>query len=87
MTTYLNEEKKQALSQFLNCEIEEIEEGYADNYFEVNSEEYEVLTDSEADSRWDEEIESYINECILPEIPEQYQNYFDYEAFKRDAQF
>ena len=27
----------------------------------------------------------YIEECILPELPENMQNYFDEEAWKRDA--
>ena len=46
---------------------------------------YLVLTDSEADDIEDERLNQYIEECIMPEIPERLQNYFDEEAWKRDA--
>ena len=54
------------------------------NYY---GEEYDVLTDEEANDRWDEELQNYIDKIILPEIPEPYKNYFDDEAWKRDAQY
>jgi len=47
--------------------------------------EYLVLTDDEADAKWDEALENYIDECILPEIPSQYRNYFDNKKWKEDA--
>lgn len=62
-----------------------------DNGTEVDVEDYDengdwkVYTDSEADDAWDEELDSYINECILPEIPEAYRNYFWAESWKEDA--
>jgi hypothetical protein len=43
------------------------------------------LTEDEADERWDEELDNYIDECIMPEIPDCYQNYFDEKAWKHDA--
>ena len=46
-----------------------------------------VVTASERDERWDESLESYIDDCILPELPEMAQRYFDYKAWKRDARF
>ena len=79
--------KKQALANFKNCNIEDIQDGYSDNIFEIDGEEYEVLTDFEADDRWEEELDFYIDECILPQIPEKLQNYFDDEAWKRDARY
>lgn len=85
--------KKQALIQFLGIEdqpeqIEEIKiSSYNDNIFEYFNEEYEVLTDEEADERWDEELQYYIDEVIIPEIPDCWQNYFDEESWKRDARF
>lgn len=60
------------------------------NTYTVESEpgEYMVLTDAEADERWDEYLENYIDECILPQIlPEDLRSYFDHEAWKRDAKF
>ncbi len=49
--------------------------------------EYRVMTDSEADEAWDESLENYIDECILPEIPEHLRCYFDHEAWKHDAKY
>ena len=65
--------------------LNELSEGYNEECIEYGSEEYRVLTDSEADDANDENIESYIDECILPELPERYRFYFDNEAFKKDA--
>lgn len=47
--------------------------------------EYLVVTDGEADTLWDEDLENYLDECILPEVPELSQRYFDREAWKKDA--
>jgi hypothetical protein len=49
-------------------------------------ENHKVLTDDEADRENEEAIQNYIEECILPEIPERYGSYFDSEAFKKDAE-
>lgn len=53
----------------------------------INGDDLLILTDSEADDREEEELDSYIDDCIIPELPECYQNYFDYDAWKRDAHF
>jgi hypothetical protein len=46
---------------------------------------YAVLTDTEADDWWNQELENYVDECILPELPEQYRGYFDSEGWKDAA--
>ena len=69
----------------LKEELNNIKEGYTYNIFEYYNEEYEVLTDEEADERWEEELQHYIDECILPELPDFAARYFDEEAWKRDA--
>src|SRR5688572_28204867 len=53
--------------------------------FSVHGAEYAVLTDAEADRAWDGALESYIDDCLLPEVPVAFHNYFDHEAWKRDA--
>ncbi len=54
-----------ALAEYFGCEFSEvIEEG--NNYFEVNGDEYLVLTDEEAD----EEVKNYIKESLWAFIPE-----------------
>ena len=55
--------------------------------YEVEGGEVLVVTESERDERWDENLESYIDDCILPELPEISQQYFDSEKWKRDARF
>ena len=65
-------------------ELDSIVEGHS-NMFSYYNEDYYVLTDLEADDMEDDSLDNYINECILPEIPEHLQNYFDEVAWKRDA--
>jgi predicted GTPase len=82
------EDKVLALMSHLGLEDpEDISVGYSDEIFEYGRQEYLVLTDDEADAKWDEELENYIDECILSELPEKYQPYFDRESWKRDAKF
>jgi len=61
-----------------NCEVVEDYEEHGD---------YLVCTNDEADELWDESLENYIDECIISELPKQYQNYFDREGWKSDARF
>ena len=87
---YTEEEIEQAMAdavQEVADELDSIREvSYSDNTFEYGSEEYEVLTDFEADGRMEEELDNYLEECIYPEIQnETLRNYFDEEAWKSDA--
>lgn len=83
-------EKIVALALHLEIDFEEAQRievsSYDDCVFEYGSEEYLVCTDSEADEKWDEYLDNYIEECVLPEIPEAYRNYFDEDAWKSDAE-
>lgn len=76
-----------ALANHLEIEIDEIQSTkYDEKILEVGNDEYLIVTDQEADDIWDERLESYIDECILPDIPEHARNYFDNESWKVDAQ-
>ena len=81
------EEKIQALAQNLDLTEEEKEEirEESNSLFVYGDQEYNVYTDEEADEAWEEELNMYIDECILPEIPDYLRNYFDEEAWKSDA--
>lgn len=48
---------------------------------------YRVLSDDEADQEWDQALESYLDDCLLCELPDIAKQYFDREAWKRDARF
>ena len=76
-------------TSFCNDELEIVEELEEDDY----SIDYMVLTDAEADVKWEESLDSYIEECITPEIDKlsegagnlSYYITFDEETWKRDA--
>jgi hypothetical protein len=61
--------------------------GAGSDMYECETEqgEYLVLDDSEADTVADEQLESYIDEYILPECPHAIAPYFDRDAWKRAA--
>lgn len=78
--------KRAALAIELGCELAEVESGRFDpNLFDAEGGEYLVLDDDEANAAWEDSLDSYIDDCILPELPEIAQRYFDCDAFKRDA--
>ena len=80
--------KVKALAQHLNCKKKEItQSSYDENIFEYGNEEYLVVTDDEADDLREEILDSYLEEFIYPELPENLSNYFDDEAWKRDARY
>lgn len=86
LETFSEPEKVEALAAILDCSVLDIEEGYDSDNYEADGAEYLVLTDDEADKAWNESLDSYIDECILPELPKYLQNYFDDERWKSDAQ-
>jgi len=49
--------------------------------------EYMVGTDEEADEAWDQSLDSYLEDCIYPELPESVRNYFDDDKWKSDAKY
>jgi hypothetical protein len=85
-----SEERIEALADHLELtgdEWNDITEGYDETILEYGQQEYMVLTDDEANDRWEESLDSYIEECIIPELPEHLKYYFDDEAWKRDARY
>ena len=52
---------------------------------EYEEEDYMVLTDWEADDRWEESLDSYLEECIYPELTGNLKYYFDEDKWKQDA--
>jgi len=75
-----------ALAQHLDVDAEELTvSGYDDNIVEYGNEEYLVVDDSTADELWEESLDNYLEECIYPDLAGHLKNYFDDEAWKRDA--
>lgn len=84
------ETRVKALAKHLGCDAGDIEpSSYDETSLEVGdgkySDKYLVLTDDEADKVWDEQLGSYLEDCILYELPDEMQMYFDEEKWKRDA--
>lgn len=75
----------ESFEHFCSDECDEVEEFDNDDYW--------VLTDEEADEKWEESLDSYIEECITPEIDKlsegagnlSYYITFDEDMWKRDA--
>jgi len=84
ITTIEIETPEQALATHLSCDEDEISNPYGHVYSYGNNE-YIVADDHDCDELWKESIDSYIDDCVLPEIPEAYQHYFDNEAFFEDC--
>lgn len=55
--------------------VEEYDE-YTNNYL--------VLTNEEADQKWEEYLDDYLEQCIYPELPHSARGYFDDEKWKND---
>lgn len=80
-------EKLMAMYLFAEMSIESIDniEHNYDNEFEIEWQDYLVCTDEEADEAQDKDFDNYIEECILPELNERNRQYFDNDAWKKDA--
>lgn len=86
---YYWDAKQWAVFYNANCDLDLVEEiselDIDDEEFRFNGEDLLVLTDSEADDRWDEELDNYIDECL--DIPDWIRPYFDEERWKDDARY
>lgn len=83
--------KQWAIFKFLGNDLENVEEisnlDIDTDEIEINGNYYLVLTEDEADSRWEEELDYYLDECVYPELPNNLKYYFDEEKWKRAARF
>ena len=65
--------------------MQHTEDDYAECSARIEDESYLVLMDSEADALWEDYLEDYIDDIVLPELPEHLQTYFDRESWMDDA--
>ena len=77
------EQRAEAIKEVTD-ELDSIVETFPNN-FRYYNEDYLVLTDEEADEEEDERLNNYLEELVYSEIPEHLREYFDEEAWKRDA--
>lgn len=89
MTDYSNPHL--ALAAHLEVDASEVEPTkYDETEFTCQGAEYRVLSESERETAADAALESYIDECLLAEVPkgslgDTLRQYFDRDAWKRDA--
>lgn len=60
---------------------------YGLTVYSIGRREYAVGTDDEADEAWDQALDSYLDECVLPELPDVAKLYFNCDAWKSDARY
>jgi hypothetical protein len=70
-----SEDKKQALADYLEVDVEEIEDGYDENHFEVNGEEYMVLSEDESYDEFKDWEMSLIDDMGLDAFSENFQEH------------
>lgn len=80
----MNNEKAQALASFLGISVDDVDHDYDETY-SVEGGEYLVFTDDEADAAADASMDSYLDDCVFPDLPEVAQRYFDVASWKRDC--
>jgi hypothetical protein len=83
MEIYLFSDKYESIIEMM----EKLESFLDDSEKLIEDGDYLVYTDDEADEAQIESIQNYINDCILPELPEMYQQYFDSDRFIEDAKY
>lgn len=54
---------------------------------DFDNDDYLVLTDDEADDAREESLDSYLENCIYPELSGNLKNYFDDDKWKQDARY
>ncbi len=59
--------------------------GYGFNISGVGQYSIDILTNQESEDAYEEALDNYIEEVILPEIPQPYQYYFNNDKWKNDA--
>lgn len=81
-----------SLSCFLELSSQEMiddhvkcEDGSGNKLFSFGKKEYYVLTNEEADKLAEEIVDNYIEECVLPEIPERYRNLINSKPLVEEA--
>jgi hypothetical protein len=66
------------------CDLGDIE-NERDNYWNVQGQSYLAGNDNKMDNEWDDALDNYLDECVLPDLPDTAQRYFDKDSWKNDA--
>lgn len=80
-------EKIEELAKFLECDVEDIVEGYDEDHFEYGGQEYAVYTDSEADDAAYNDIENSIEDMGLEAFTPSFQDWIVENALDNENWF
>jgi len=86
MEDFTYTQAKELIKAIGHFEVESYEH-YGLTVISTSGTEYAIGTDEECDDAWGENLEDYIDECILPELNERYHLYFNREKWKSDARY
>ena len=86
MKTFTYTEAKALLTEFGRFTVTSYEH-YGLTVLDTDSGEFAVGTEYEAEDAWEEALDSYLDEVVLPDLEGTLANYFDRDAWKRDAKF
>lgn len=64
---------------------EDVEEMMQDGYYKAEGMEFLVVDDYDAELKWEDALDNYLEECVLSELPDVAQHYFDREGWINDA--
>ena len=70
-----NEARKEALANYLECDLEDLEDGYRDEVFEYGNEEWIVLTEEEAYEEAGEQIRNIYDDIGLDSFTDQFKDW------------
>ena len=84
MEDFTYTQAKEIIREFGRFTIESYEH-YDMTVIDTENGEYAIGTEADADYAWDQSLDSYLEDCVYPELPENMVSYFDDEAWKRDA--
>lgn len=53
----------------------------------IDGDDWYIVDESDRETMWDDVLQSYLDDCLLPTLPEHARYYFDDEKWKQDARF
>ena len=65
--------------------VEQTDDDYSTCKSAIDDSNWIVTTDDEADELWEESLNQYLDDCVLPELPESAQYYFNRDDWVSDA--
>lgn len=87
LAKYISKDELISYKEVLNnLELENYDH-YGLEVYSFEGREYAIGTDLECDVALEEALDQYIDDCILPELPEFAARYFDTDSWKNDAEY